>query len=688
MFTAVLSLIPRIYSVLKIIDCVDVIEHFVSENITDFWFPFLQKTLPVAFQDISARNAFLENQELVFNKSTIGLEREGTEHGHFREASAIPFKKLAELGKGGFGSVDRVLGTITHGEYARKQLPRGRTFQKDKAVLRAFEQELTRLKSLSKDQHQHIVKFVGSYTDPKFVGIVTSPVADRNLHEHLTQDLGAGARSFLRPFFGCLASALCYLHDKQIRHKDIKPQNVLVKGEHVYLTDFGLAIDRNDLSRNTTTGPTSSTPRYGAPEVADRSARSWSADIWSLGCVFLETWTVLNGESIQALHSHMTSSGALSHCYCSNLSSVESWLKFVTSRSGSAVDQVPAVWIKGMLKRDRTARWSAHAILDLIQTHNDDPTSTFSFIGHCCLHEDDTDESVMSSIAAVPEDVTIKAPTQSAFQQLPSFLACVPGSRKKCDTENAQSTKKVRPLSQDTPLSKPLVKKLHNSSQARGMEGMPDDDRQSASHNDVTSPACSEDQRTSTPQNYIVRPKIPPHPYVEDEAVSLERELGGLKGVELEETSPPSVAQYGTAETESSQGWVFYSSKQSSEHQTDSGAETDIEADAGAYASDQSRGDAAFAYNVQAHTSRPDDKHSGRQEPGAQRSWVAYEEDKDVTCFVETDASVAGSILSETHQRLQFVPMEQSDKFDQRNSNGHRAEASNKAQKEQRYQLV
>jgi serine/threonine protein kinase len=80
-----------------------------------------------------------------------------------------------------------------------------------------------------------------SYTDPKYFALLMSPVADCDLSAYyaLARD-SRDKLSLLRSFFGCLANALRYIHGVRIRHRDIKPQNILVKGDRVFLTDFGM----------------------------------------------------------------------------------------------------------------------------------------------------------------------------------------------------------------------------------------------------------------------------------------------------------------------------------------------------------------------------------------------------------------------------------------------------------------
>jgi hypothetical protein len=132
------SRVPRLYTILRMVNQVQVIDSFVAQGVSDIWFPFSLKTLPEDLRSDSSRFAFLEAQDLVLTKA-FDLEREDGKHRHFSKAEDVPMRKIEELGKGGFGCVDRVVSTITYKEYARKLILRGRTFKKNMEVLKNFE---------------------------------------------------------------------------------------------------------------------------------------------------------------------------------------------------------------------------------------------------------------------------------------------------------------------------------------------------------------------------------------------------------------------------------------------------------------------------------------------------------------------------------------------------------------------
>lgn len=138
-------------------------------------------------------------------------------------------------------------------------------------------------------RHHHVIRIAHTYFENenweqiKFAVIMDR--ADGNLHHYLRP--GILPR---RQWFGCLIGVIRHIHTLGIRHRDIKPSNILIKGQQVLLADFGISqmglgktMPTTNLHRNA-----QRTREYCAPEVDKGSTRGRSADIFSLGAVFLE----------------------------------------------------------------------------------------------------------------------------------------------------------------------------------------------------------------------------------------------------------------------------------------------------------------------------------------------------------------------------------------------------------------
>ncbi len=85
-----------------------------------------------------------------------------------------------------------------------------------------------------------------------------------------------------------LASALTAAHARQVLHRDIKPQNIMVDAsDAVFVTDFGLArvIGHPGITRG---GLFLGTPYYTSPEQANLEPLDGRSDLYSLGLILYE----------------------------------------------------------------------------------------------------------------------------------------------------------------------------------------------------------------------------------------------------------------------------------------------------------------------------------------------------------------------------------------------------------------
>lgn len=216
-----------------------------------------------------------------------------------------------------------------------------------------------------------------------------SPVADCSLTTFLSHAEHAQEhRDTLRTFFGCLAGAVAYLHQNKIRHRDIKPDNILVRGSQVYLTDFGISLDWESLSRSTTTEESGKTPNYCAPEVAEQhQKRNSSTDVWSLGCVYMEMLIVIRGFTVIELKRAFHQSSETRTFY-KNTEVIYEWISQRLKELRPIVGQSISHLMQNMLSVASSERPAAHEVYHVISTFQfRDRKSKNPYCGRCCSEE-------------------------------------------------------------------------------------------------------------------------------------------------------------------------------------------------------------------------------------------------------------------------------------------------------------
>ena len=111
---------------------------------------------------------------------------------------------------------------------------------------------------------------------------------------------GKLTRALAYKFITETCNALQYIHNKQLIHKDLKPNNILItyNGNNVKLIDFGLAdCDDYEILKIP-----AGTEKYLAPEQLDPNATlDCRTDIYSLGIIIEELATILKDRKLASI---------------------------------------------------------------------------------------------------------------------------------------------------------------------------------------------------------------------------------------------------------------------------------------------------------------------------------------------------------------------------------------------------
>ncbi len=210
------------------------------------------------------------------------MKFESSEFGNSSSNDTI-FDKAEKLQSD--GSTSDVYKVQLHGKWHFLKRPK-KEFSKNPLYIHAFEKEFELGFLLD---HPNIVRYINKDSDADGVYLITEYVDGLSLNKFL--DSNNSYRSdaeLIKKLFLQIISALEYLHNKQIFHLDLKPQNILItaKGHNVKIIDLGFST--SDTYSNIACG----TPNFSSPEqFTTPNLVDSRSDIYALGNLLFYMFT-------------------------------------------------------------------------------------------------------------------------------------------------------------------------------------------------------------------------------------------------------------------------------------------------------------------------------------------------------------------------------------------------------------
>src|SRR4051794_4270750 len=183
------------------------------------------------------------------------------------------------LGRGGMGVIYRATELRLGRPVALKLIATEQASDPD--VRDRFEREARLTASI---EHPNVVPVYAAGEEDGHLYLVMRYVPGTDLH-HLLRQEGRLDPARAASIVAQVADALDAAHAAGLVHRDVKPANVLIGGEHAYLSDFGITRVQASDTRITDSGNWIGTVDFMAPEHLRGEPTDARADVYALGCV-------------------------------------------------------------------------------------------------------------------------------------------------------------------------------------------------------------------------------------------------------------------------------------------------------------------------------------------------------------------------------------------------------------------
>ena len=196
------------------------------------------------------------------------------------------YKQIEIIGRGGFGIVYKLEKDNIY--YAYKQI-----------LIKFLSKEeidkyLDEAEILSGFNNEYIVKYYYSYIEKDNFTILMEYAGNSNLKQfilHHKKNDQLIEENIVIDLITQICLGLKEIHNKKLIHRDLSPENIFInENKKIKIGDFGVSkrLDTNNQFAFTSTGK----QHYNAPEIEKNEKYDYRADIYSLGCIIYELFTL------------------------------------------------------------------------------------------------------------------------------------------------------------------------------------------------------------------------------------------------------------------------------------------------------------------------------------------------------------------------------------------------------------
>ena len=187
---------------------------------------------------------------------------------------------MKRVGDGTYGEVILATNKQTGEKMAIKRMKR-KYYSWDECM------SLREVKSLRKLRHPNIIKLKEVIRENDYLHLIFE-FMEKNMYECMKDRPKPFPEQTVRNYSYQVLQGLAFMHKQGFFHRDMKPENIMITGDHAKVCDFGLA--REIRSRPPFTEYVS-TRWYRAPEVLLQSTSyNYPVDIWAMGCIMGELY--------------------------------------------------------------------------------------------------------------------------------------------------------------------------------------------------------------------------------------------------------------------------------------------------------------------------------------------------------------------------------------------------------------